>query len=101
MKNIFSNISFFLMAIMVLFLSIGMCISKMKCADDNQLYFGTSVPSCSIDTEVLCVVAQETIYCCPETNDASCASETENIHFDFETLVTEYTFVFSVSFKNV
>ena len=34
------------------------------------------------------------ISCCPETNDNSCASETENIHFEFETLLSEYEFTF-------
>ncbi|HJN63925.1 MAG TPA: hypothetical protein QGG91_04335, partial [Flavobacteriales bacterium] len=93
MKNTFRNISLFLMAIIVLFLSIGMSISKMECADNGQLYFGTDVPSCSMDKEVVCQAKQEKVsccsievekQCCPETMDKSCASETENIQFDFE-----------------
>lgn len=92
------------MIIMVIFLSIGMNISKMKCADDGQLYLGTSVPSCSIEKEVDCQGKQEKIsccmieiekQCCPETKDKSCASEIENIQFDFETLVSKT----QISFK--
>ena len=84
------------MATMVIFLSIGMHISKMKCAADGQLYLGTDVPSCSMEKEVACQEKQEKVsccmievekQCCPETKDKSCASETENIQFDFETIV--------------
>ena len=104
MKNIFRNISFFLMATIVLCLSIGIHISKMKCAVDGQLYLGTTVPSCSIDTKVMCMDEQEEISCCmreieksccPETKDETCASETENIHFNFETLVSKQIFSFT------
>ena len=104
MKDIFRNISFFLMAAIVLCLSIGIHISKMKCAVDGQLYLGTTVPSCSLDTKVMCMDEQEEISCCmreieksccPETKDETCASETENIHFDFETLVSKKIFSFT------
>ncbi len=104
MKDIFRNISFFLMAAIVLCLSIGIHISKMKCAVDGQLYLGTTVPSCSLDTKVMCMDEQEEISCCmreieksccPETKDETCASETENIHFDFETLVSNQMFSFT------
>jgi len=104
MKNIFRNISFLLMATIVLCLSIGIHISKMKCAVDGQLYLGTTVPSCSIDTKVMCMDEQEEISCCmreieksccPETKDETCASETENIHFNFETLVSKQIFSFT------
>lgn len=92
------------MATMVIFLSIGMNISKMKCAEDGQLYLGTEVPSCSMDAELMCEAKQDKISCCmkeieksccPETNDETCASETEKIHFDFETLVSKYIFTFT------
>ena len=92
------------MAAIVIFLSIGIHISKMKCATDGQLYLGTEVPSCSMNTEVMCVAEQEKIFCCmkeieksccPETKDETCASETENIHFDFETLVSKQIFSFT------
>ena len=92
------------MAAIVLCLSIGIHISKMKCAVDGQLYLGTTVPSCSLDTKVMCMDEQEEISCCmreieksccPETKDETCASETENIHFDFETLVSNQMFSFT------
>ena len=98
MKNTFKNTSVLLIATIVMFLSIGMNISKMKCAEDGALYFGTEVPSCSIESEVLCEKNEEKVSCCmieveksccPETEDNSCASETENIQFDFETLVSD------------
>ena len=97
MKNTFKNTSVLLIATIVMFLSIGMNISKMKCAEDGALYFGTEVPSCSIESEVLCEKNEEKVSCCmieveksccPETEDNSCASETENIQFDFETTVS-------------
>ena len=34
--------------------------------------------------------------CCPETKDKSCASETENIQFNFETTVSITDFDFSL-----
>ena len=91
------------MATMVMFLSVGIHISKMKCADDGQLYLGTDVPSCSMEKEVACQEKQEKVsccmievekQCCPETKDKSCASETESIQFDFETLVSDSKFFF-------
>ena len=93
------------MATMVMFLSVGIHISKMKCADDGQLYLGTDVPSCSMEKEVACQEKQEKVsccmievekQCCPETKDKSCASETENIQFDFETTVSITDFDFSL-----
>jgi hypothetical protein len=33
--------------------------------------------------------------CCPETNDKSCASSTQNIHYDFETILTVFELDFS------
>ena len=105
MKNTFRNTSVLLMVTMVMFLSIGMNISKMKCAEDGVLYFGTEVPSCSIESEVLCEKNEEKVSCCmieveksccPETEDNSCASETENIQFDFETTVSITYFDFSL-----
>jgi len=97
------NTSVLLTAFLVMLLSIGLNISKMKCAEDGTLYLGTEVPSCSMETEVLCGAQQDKISCCmkeiiksccPETNDNSCASETENIHFEFETLLSEHEFTF-------
>ena len=102
MKRLVNNISVLSMAFFVMLLSIGLNISKMKCATDGHFYFGTEVPSCSIQTELICEAQKEDMSCCmkdivesccPETNDESCASETENMHFDFETLISESEFV--------
>ena len=102
-KEIFKVVFSIVMAGFILFISIGMNISKMKCDEDGALYLGIEVPSCSIENEVVCTNKQEKIsccmkeikkLCCPEKNDNSCASETETIQFDFETLVT----VFEVDF---
>ena len=91
------------MATIVIFLSVGIHISKMKCADNSQLYLGTDVPSCSIEKEVTCQEKQAKMSCCMievekqccfETKDKSCASETETIQFDFETLVSDSEFSF-------
>ena len=103
MNKMIRNSSVLLTAFLVMFLSIGFNISKMKCAEDGRLYLGTEVPSCSMETEMLCGSQQKEISCCkkeiiksccPETNDNSCASETENIHFEFETLLSEHEFTF-------
>lgn len=99
MKKISLNISLFLLTILVVFLSMGFNVSKMRCDIEGSLYLGTEVPSCSQDNEVSCVENQEKVSCCmieieqsccPETNDKSCASSTQNIHFDFETLLTSF-----------
>ena len=64
------------MATMVIFLSIGMNISKMKCAEDGQLYLGTEVPSCSMDAELMCEAKQDKISCCMKEIEKSCCPET-------------------------
>lgn len=110
MKQVIKNISVVFTAFFVIFLSIGLNISKMKCDVDSTFYLGTEVPSCSMYTEAMCTDEQEEISCCtkeilesccPETNNKSCASETENIHFDFETLISEYGFTFTESAINL
>jgi len=94
------------MSILVLVLSLGIHISKMKCNEDGDLYLGSSVPSCSMQNEVICEGKQEKISCCmkeikksccPEKNDNSCASEIKAIQFDFETLLTAFDPDFSVA----
>ena len=104
MKKMFRNISLIMMTILVVFLSMGVNISKMKCAQDGVLYLGTEVPSCSVENEVVCSKEQEKVSCCmieveksccPETNDKSCASSTQNIHYDFETILTVFELDFS------
>jgi hypothetical protein len=106
MKQILRNISLVIMIVLVVFLSMGVNISKMRCDEAGSLYLGSEVPSCSMDNEVICDNAQEKVSCCmlevkksccPETKDKSCASSTQNIHFDFETLLTAFEPDFSVA----
>ena len=103
MKQIFTNISLVILTILVIFLSMGFNVSKMRCDEGGSLYLGTEVPSCSQENKVICVKDQEKVSCCmlevqksccSETKDKSCASSTQNIHFDFETLITSLQFEF-------
>jgi len=106
MKQILRNISLVIMTILVVFLSMGVNISKMRCDEAGSLYLGSEVPSCSMDNEVICTKAQEKVSCCmletkksccPEKKDNSCASETATIQFDFETLIS----TFELNFKEI
>ena len=105
-KEIFKVVLSIVMAVFIIAVSMGLNISKMNCSEDNTLYFGTEVPSCSEETEVVCEKEQEKVSCClmeiektccPETNDNSCESETENIHFNFETFISSECFNFEIS----
>ena len=105
MRKVIENICVLMLTTLVLFLSVGMHISKMNCSKDNRFFLGTTVPNCMQESEMSCVVDfQKTSCCqkneieqscCPQTNDNSCASETTNIQFDFETLIP----VFSPNFE--
>ncbi len=104
MKQTIINISLVLLTIFVLFLSIGISVSKMNCSKEGKIFIGTEVPNCTenientcgIDVEAFsCCNKKETLEsCCPQTEDNSCASETANIQFDFETLMTTFEFDF-------
>jgi len=104
-KEIFRIVFSIVMAVFILFISMGMNISKMKCDEGGAFYLGSEVPSCSMKNEVICAKEQEKASCCmlevkksccPEKNDNSCASETQDIQFDFETLLTVFELDFSV-----
>jgi len=93
------------MAILTMLLSMGLNISKMKCAEGGAVYLGREVPSCSQDKEVQCEQVQKKVTCCmleiekaccPETEDKSCASVTELVHFDFETIISFSKYDFSI-----
>ena len=93
------------MAIFILLLSMGLNISKMKCAAGAAVYLGSQVPSCSQEKEVQCEQVEKEVSCCmleieksccPETEDKSCASETELVHFDFETIISFSNYDFSL-----
>ena len=103
MKWIIQNIIFIPMAIFIMLLSMGLNISKMKCAEGGAVYLGTKVPSCSQEKEVQCEQVQKKVTCCmleiekaccPETEDKSCESETELVHFDFHTIISFYNYDF-------
>ncbi len=106
MRQILRNISLVIMTILVVFLSMGVNISKMRCDKTGSLYLGSEVPSCSMENAVICTKEQEKFSCCileikksccPERKDNSCASETETIQFNFETLLTVFEPDFSVA----
>jgi len=101
LKNTFIN----LMTLLVIVLSLGIHVSKMKCAEGGAVYLGTEVPSCSQEKEVQCEQVQKKVTCCmleiekaccPETEDKSCARETELVHFDFETIISFSKYDFSL-----
>ena len=94
------------MAIFTMLLSMGLNISKMKCAKEGAVYLGIEVPSCSQEKEIQCEKVQKKVSCCmleiekaccPETGDKSCASETELVHFNFETIISFSSYDFSHS----
>jgi hypothetical protein len=95
MKKHTLNIFLFILTTFVVFLSIGPSISKMQCSKNGEFFFGTEVPncmqieeiSCSEDSKELSCCEKKNLLqtCCPQTNDDSCASETANFQFDFET----------------
>ena len=96
MKKMFRNISLVMMTILVVFLSMGVNISKMQCDKAGRVFIGTETMSCSADKDIICDANQEKIYCClleieksccPEQTDNNCSSDTELIQFDFETIV--------------
>ena len=107
MKYIVKNISLVILSTLVVFLSMGVSISKMQCSKDGEIFIGTEVPNCIQKQEIACNIAVEKISCCsqkeiqrsccPQTSDNSCASETTSIQFDFETLIT----VFNLDFKDL
>ena len=107
MRQIFVNIYLVLLATFVVFLSVGVSISKMQCSKDGKIFIGAEIPNCMEKQAIACDIvlneisccqkeeAQES--CCPQTNDNSCAGETANIQFDFETVISS----FEVNFKAI
>ena len=101
MFRIINHITTYFLTALILFLSVGITVSTMKCAEDGRLYLGSVVPSCNISNEQeSCCSKDMQEFCCPETGDDSCASETEVIHFTFETLVSKSQFSFE-SFSSI
>ena len=104
MKQLLSNITVFLLTFLVVFLSVGVSISKMQCSKDGKIFLGTQVPNCMQIEEMVCsddlkefsccTKEDDLQSCCPQTEDDSCASETVNIQFDFETVVSTFVLDF-------
>ena len=104
MKQILLNITVFLLTFLVVFLSVGVSISKMQCSKDGKIFLGTQVPNCMQIEEIVCsddlkefscCTKEDNLQsCCPQTEDGSCASETANIQFDFETVVSTFVLDF-------
>jgi hypothetical protein len=104
MKLFLRNISLVVLSTLAVFLSMGVSISKMQCSKDGSLYLGTEVPncmekqvtSCAMDVEKISCCKKKEIKesCCPQTKDNSCAGETVNIQFDFETTFAIVNFNF-------
>ena len=104
MKKNLLNISNVVLIAFVLFLSMGVNVSKMKCDKNSAIYIGTDVPSCIKYKEITCsdsdkkktscCMIKNQKSCCPETMDDSCASSTKNIHFNFETLISSFVIDF-------
>ena len=97
LKEIFKVVFPIVMVVFILSISMGVNISKMKCDENGSVYLGSEVPSCSVENveKVTCCMIEVGKSCCPEMNDNTCASETQNIHFDFETLLTAFELDFS------
>ena len=93
MKKNVLNIFLFILTILVVSLSMGFNVSKMGCDDSGFLYLGSQVPSCNAG-EASCCMIEIAESCCPETKDNSCSSITENIHFEFQTLINYFSFDF-------
>ena len=97
MIKIAKNICVLIVAVLVMFLTVGSHISKMQCAKEFSLYLGKEVPncktekqiSCNIDTEKesCCKTEKMQKSCCPTTD--GCEKDTELLQFTFETLVSK------------
>jgi len=106
MRKFCKNICIFLLTTFVLFLSIGIHISKMGCLEDSRIFIGKEVPNCMQLEKTACIIELQKIsccnrdeikqICCPEKKDDSCASETTNIQFDFETIISVFNFDFEL-----
>ena len=97
MMKIVKNICVLIVVTVVMFLTIGSNISKMKCAKEFSFYLGTEVPNCKTEKKTSCNIDLEKMSCCKKeemqnsccpTTDG-CEKDTELLQFTFETLVTQ------------
>ena len=91
------NICVLIVAVLVMFLTVGAHISKMKCAKEFSFYLGKEVPNCKTEKNISCNIDMEKVSCCKKeemqksccpTTDG-CEKDTELLQFTFETLVTQ------------
>ena len=110
MKQTFTHISLIILSFIVVFLSIGVSISKMQCSDriqcpqDGKVFIGKEVVSCIENKEISSNMTANELFCCkkkevpksccPNEEDSSCESETADIQFNFETFVNSFEFKF-------
>ena len=109
MTQIVKNISLLILSFLVIFLSVGLSVSEMrcselKCPEYGKLFIGSDVPNCLdqknqacdmfFDDVSCCKTTEIETSCCSENEDDACASETTNIQFDFETITSSFEFDF-------
>jgi len=91
------NICVLIVAVLVMFLTVGAHISKMQCAKEFSFYLGKEVPNCKTEKNISCNIDMEKVSCCKKeemqksccpTTDG-CEKDTELLQFTFETLVTQ------------
>ena len=91
------NICVLMVAVLVMFLTIGAHISKMQCAKGFSFYLGKEVPNCKTDKKTSCNMDMEKVSCCKKeeiqksccpTTDG-CEKDTELLKFTFKTVVAK------------
>ncbi|MGY8989460.1 MAG: hypothetical protein ACKVJA_04310 [Flavobacteriales bacterium] len=97
MIKIVRNICVLIVAVLVIFLSVGAHISTMKCDKEFTFYLGKEVPNCKTEKKISCNIDMEKLSCCkkeemqksccPTTN--GCEKDTELLQFTFETVVAQ------------
>jgi hypothetical protein len=95
--KIVKNICVLIVAVLVMFLTIGANISKMHCDKGFSFYLGNEVSNCKtekqiscnidIEKESCCKTEEMQKLCCPTTD--GCEKDTELLQFTFETLVAQ------------
>ena len=96
MKLVFRNISLLLLSFLVVFLSVGVTISKMACCTD-KISFGLESPKCGQEEkELICKTDIIKQSCCQKLNDQEsccamgsnmCVIDLRELKFDFETII--------------
>ena len=97
MIKIVRNICVLIVSVLVIFLTIGYNISKMKCTKEFSFYLGKEVPNCKTEKNISCNIDMEKVSCCKKeemqklccpTTDG-CEKDAELLQFTFETIVVQ------------